>query len=329
MSEHRSAVRAEAFFVVARRVARTVRPLALFSLALLLAGCSATLPPRPELPNGSGLLWQLDKPGQATSFVLGTMHVPDPELLDLPPAVRDALAQSPQAAFEVVTDERQKVRHQHSFIAAALLPEDQSLSDLLGSVAYAQVLRIAGRQRPRTTMIGPYHISRFKPWFVMEIIGKNDSTTSHLDATAPVLDDLLEARAKKAGKKVVGLETFEEQIAITNDLAMDDQVALLKANLRNYDNWHNYATYADIYQRADTAMFYGLWLQHLEGLELGLAHRFNERFLDGRNRLMVERALPLMAEAGTFIAVGALHLPGEQGILRLFEAEGYTLTRLD
>ena len=314
---------------LAPRTFRAWRPLAVFSAALLLAGCAATLPPRPELPNGAGLLWQLDKPGLETSYVLGTMHVPDPEILDLSPAVRDALARSPQAAFEVVTEDRQRRQHQQYFISAALLPKDQHLSDLLGSSAYAQVLRIAMRQRPRTIMIGPYHISRFKPWFVMEVIGKNDSTTSHLDPTAPVLDDLLEARAKKAGKKVVGLETFEEQIAVTNGMSMDDQVALLKANLANYNNWHNYATYADIYHRADTAMFYAIWLQHLEGLEPGLAHRFNERFLDGRNHIMVERALPLMEKAGTFIAVGALHLPGEQGILRLFEAEGFTLTRLD
>jgi len=310
------------------RILRLLRP-GLLGTALLLAGCAASLPQRPELPNGAGLLWQLEKPGLETSYVLGTMHVPDPEILELSPVIREALAKSPQAAFEVVSDQRQRRQYQQSFMTAALLPEDQSLSDLLDSSSYAQVLRIAQRQRPSPMMIGPYHISRFKPWFVMEIIGRNDSTSSHLDPSSPVLDDLLEARAKKAGKKVVGLETFEEQIAITNDMSMDDQVALLQANLRNYNNWHVYATYADIYRRADTAMFYGIWLQNLEGLDPGVAARFNRRFLDGRNHIMVERALPLMAEGGTFIAVGALHLPGEQGILRLFEAEGFTLTRLD
>jgi hypothetical protein len=43
---------------------------------------------------------------------------------------------------------------------------------------------------------------------------------------------------------------------------------------------------------------------------------------------MVERLRPRLAEGGAFVAVGALHLPGEEGILRLLERQGYRVTRL-
>ncbi|MGE5765707.1 MAG: TraB/GumN family protein [Bacteroidota bacterium] len=50
--------------------------------------------------------------------------------------------------------------------------------------------------------------------------------------------------------------------------------------------------------------------------------------LNDRNRLMVERMMPLMQRGSTFVGVGAGHLAGEEGILRLLEQRGYTVTRL-
>ena len=299
------------------------------TLALLLAACAASLPPRPDVPYGSGLLWQVEKEGQDPSYVFGTMHVPDPEILDLPAPVEDAFARSQQAAFELVTDKTKLAEELRLFTEAAMLPKDQRLSQLLGDVAYAQLIRIALRQRPSVTMIGGMHISQFKPWFVMLIVGRNDASASHLSRAAPTLDDWLEARAEKDGKKVVGLETFAEQLAVFNDLEMSDQVAVLVARLTDYNNWRSYRTSAELYLQGDTGMFYGIWLEQLGRLEPNVADRFAERFLDGRNRLMVERAMPLMEEASTFVAVGALHLPGEQGVLRLLERRGYRVTRLN
>jgi uncharacterized protein YbaP (TraB family) len=44
---------------------------------------------------------------------------------------------------------------------------------------------------------------------------------------------------------------------------------------------------------------------------------------------MAERALPFLEEGGAFIAVGALHLPGEAGLVELLRAKGYTVTAED
>jgi hypothetical protein len=306
-----------------------LRPLAPIAAALLVVGCAAPLPPRPEIPHGAGLLWQIEKEGLQPSYVFGTMHVPDPEFLALAPAIEDALERSQQVAVELKTERKEAAAQLQLYVDAALLPDGQSLQDLLDPGAYAQVLRIALRQQPRRIWVGPYHISQFKPWFVMEVVGKADSTASHLSRSRPVLDGMLERRALRAGKTVIGLETFEEQLAVSNGMPMADQVALLKAHLGNYNNWHYYAAHADTYRQGDTAMMYGLWRQSLTGVESELAHRYTERYLDGRNRVMVDRALPLMEEASTFVAVGALHLPGEQGVLRLLERQGYRVTRLN
>ena len=50
--------------------------------------------------------------------------------------------------------------------------------------------------------------------------------------------------------------------------------------------------------------------------------------LKSRNTTMVERAAPLLASGGAFIAVGALHLPGKTGLVERFRASGYTVTKV-
>jgi uncharacterized protein len=47
-----------------------------------------------------------------------------------------------------------------------------------------------------------------------------------------------------------------------------------------------------------------------------------------RNLRMVERMTDRLAEGGAFVAVGALHLPGERGILNLLAGRGYRISRV-
>jgi uncharacterized protein len=50
--------------------------------------------------------------------------------------------------------------------------------------------------------------------------------------------------------------------------------------------------------------------------------------VDERNLRMVERMTDRLAEGGVFVAVGALHLPGERGILNLLAGRGYRISRV-
>ena len=48
-----------------------------------------------------------------------------------------------------------------------------------------------------------------------------------------------------------------------------------------------------------------------------------------RNTVMVDNAEPILADGSAFIAVGALHLPGEGGLIELFRKHGYSVTAVN
>src|SRR3546814_9044049 len=58
------------------------------------------------------------------------------------------------------------------------------------------------------------------------------------------------------------------------------------------------------------------------------ARAYKKAFLDDRNHRMVERLVPLLERGKAFVAVGAAHLPGEEGMLHLLEQQGYRITRV-
>jgi uncharacterized protein YbaP (TraB family) len=56
---------------------------------------------------------------------------------------------------------------------------------------------------------------------------------------------------------------------------------------------------------------------------------FEQRIILDRNKIMAERAAPILATGNVFMAVGALHLPGEGGVIELLRKQGFTVTAVN
>ena len=62
--------------------------------------------------------------------------------------------------------------------------------------------------------------------------------------------------------------------------------------------------------------------------EAKMPPQFNQILLTDRNLRMAERIAKMIQKESHFIAIGALHLPGEQGVINLLRKKGFTLTAL-
>lgn len=296
--------------------------------ALLLVACATPeplpLPPRVEMPHAQGRLWQVEGEGIETSYLFGTYHVSDPRVLDVPHIVKSSLDKADIAAFEIATppgEERTRFGEDR-----VTLPEDTTLRSLIGARAWGQLVSIYkgfGYWKPRNDV---------KPWIFWDYLGGvwgsfygNDRERNPGE---PILDDWLEQRARNAGKQVVGLETDEEHFTVFDGMPMDIQVSLLQTTLEHYHERTYGVPRVKIYLEGDLSLARALWEESLGWLEPEAARILDDRLVHDRNRILVERALPLMQRGSTFVAVGAAHMGGERGMLRLLENRGYTVTLL-
>ncbi len=161
-------------------------------------------------------------------------------------------------------------------------------------------------------------LERMKPWAA--------AVTLSMPApeTGEVLDMLLYQRALQAGKQVFGLESVREQLAIFDDMPEQEQLILLRDAVENFseiDNMHR--ELIDAWKQRDLGALQAINAAALQTGDRQLAAEFQENLIDRRNRLMAERLQQYLKEGKVFIAVGALHLPGETGLLNLLEQRGY------
>jgi len=169
-----------------------------------------------------------------------------------------------------------------------------------------------------------------KPWFLAILTAVPACEAEREARNLPEVDQFLAETAKDSGVKVVGLETAEEQLDVIAALRPETAATLLMLSARNPGLDDDlYATMLRLYRESRPAEIVAVSdaLGTLSASERAAEDEFVRALLQDRNATMAERAAPLLAAGGAFIAVGALHLPGKTGLIERFRAAGYTVTK--
>lgn len=284
------------------------------------------------IPNGEGLLWRITTETGAVSYLVGTMHVGPKLVPDLPAGLSEVFDEVDAAAFELkeVADPAQMLAASFRNFSQLLLPDGESLRDFLTSGELLTLERMLARRGQALDFM-----HRFQPVYVATTLsfpscGQQAGGSDIRKTLEATIDGRIADRITGAGKTVYGLETAEEQFASLTHLSIEHQVQLLRVVLDQAGELGDIAiTMRDLYQSEEIGLFWEWNLMMSEALDArDISEAFTRALLDGRNRLMAERARGYLDQGKVLIAVGALHLPGEEGLVSLFRKQGLTVERV-
>ncbi len=324
------------------------RALAALGLCLLPlsahAGCEgrnllAALPPAEaaELeaataaqPHATGNYWRALKDGREI-HLLGTYHLPDPRHDALLAAAEPALDLAGQLLVEAGPEEERALKRDIAADPGLLfLTEGPSLMEQFGEAGWPELARaLAARNIP--AFMG----AKMRPWYLATMLAVPPCGMAEL-AAGRGLDHLVMARAQEIGLPIRALEPHTTVFRIFDRLSPEDQIAMLRSTLLMEPQIADYsATLADAYFAEDSRRMWEylrIVSRKMPGYTPERADaefaRMEEALMNARNRAWIPVIEAAAAEGPVFVAFGALHLAGEEGVLALLEAAGWQVERL-
>lgn len=279
-----------------------------------------------QIPNGEGIFWKIEKPGVAPSWLLGTMHVTDPRVTALPEAAR-----APYEAAKTIVIESTDVLDDQKAAAAMLgrpdltmLADGKTIRDLLGKDDADKLeAGLKGRGIPLIA------VARMQPWLISSFIALPACETARKQSGQMFLDKKIAIDARNAGREVLGLETMTEQLAAMADLPVDFHLKGLIETLSLGDRMEDiFETMTELYLQGKTGEIMPMLkaaTPSTSGTGDGYT-AFEERLIRDRNHIMADRSIAILDKGNVFLAVGALHLPGAEGVVALLQQKGFTIT---
>lgn len=277
-------------------------------------------------PNGQGLLWKIEKDGVEPSFLFGTMHLTDPRVVTLPDGAKSAFDGATTLAIETtdVLDQAAMTKSMLAHPELMMFTDGKTLDDFLSPDEEKTVDNAL-----KTRGVSLASVQKMKPWMLISLVALPACEMARKSAGLPVLDINLAHEAKAEGKVVVGLETAAEQFEAMASVPMQTHIRGLVDTIKLGGRIDDFIeTMTVLYTKGETGMMMPLFNATMPGQKedaSGYA-AFEEAVVKARNRRMEERAAPLIDKGGAFIAVGALHLPGAEGLVALLRGKGYTIT---
>ena len=305
-----------------RTIARGVAAVAMIWLPLAAAPAQATAlqvapaaPRGPLAASGKHMLFRVRGPNGATVYLLGSVHLLSADAATLPPQVDTAFAHAKSVSLETSFDSI--ATRAQELMMRGRFSDGSTLRSTLSPSAAAKV----------DTLLRNYgltldQVNGFKPWFVSMLLSQVAMQKMGFQAQFGV-DMQLNARAKAAGKPVLGLESPDFQLGLFDGLSFADQEQML-VDATADDAAKDLTTIRDAWSVGNTAALDSLLNRRLES-----APGLRNALLTSRNRNWVPKLEQLIkGKDDALVVVGAGHLVGKDGVLELLKAKGYTIEQM-
>lgn len=281
-------------------------------VCFLTAGAAAFSQTKNDQTNQNSLLWRVSGNGlKEASYVFGTIHAICEQDYFWTPVMQHSLDSSEKLCLELDMDDPAMMMQT---MMGMMNMSGEKLSDYFSPDQYKRLERYVEDSLGTSMAM----LQMMKPAILMTMLSGKGMPC---ETTVAYEMKLMEA-AKEADLEIVGLEKVSEQIDLLNSLPTDSIVKevmeVVDGNAASSDVFEKLVT---AYKNQDLTA-----LNQLMSTEGGMAGGERGPLLDDRNTRWIPRMEKKMKENSVFFAVGAGHLPGNNGVLALLRKAGFTVT---
>lgn len=275
------------------------------------------------------ILYRISGKGlESPSYIVGTYHLAPASFVDSIPGIHEAIEGTSQVCGELDMMDAFKPENSARLLKSQMLPEGVTLSSLFTAEQLerlnALLLDVMGTNLNDEAFAA--QMEKMSPVALSTTL----TLTSYMKGTPSfnpmdLIDNYFQMQALQNGKSVKGFETVDFQIGILYNAPLEKQVNDLMCLVDHFDN-------ANEMVELITSAYFSQNLKQIEeameeeaDFDCGTTEADEDRLINNRNRNWVEVMPDMMAEQPTLFVVGAGHLCGDKGVLKLLEEAGYTV----
>ncbi len=253
-------------------------------------------------------------------YLGGTIHVLSETDYPLPPVFEKAYEAAQTLVFETDIAAVEDPAFQIKMLEILTYQDGQKLSENLSEETLSQLNAFLEERG-----IPVANFERFTPVGLSLTLTVLELQRLGLGVTGGV-DQFFSQRAQQDGKAAEGLETIEEQLGFIQSLEQADSDSIVQSTMNDAAGLNQlWAGMLDAWRTGDMESLEELALEPMERDFPQVANLL----IDNRNQAWLKEIPAMMADDDIeFILVGALHMVGEQGLVKQLRNIGYTVEQL-
>lgn len=257
-------------------------------------------------------VWKVSK-GGSEIYLAGTIHLLRPADLPLPAPFFAALEQSDVLYVEADVDKMQDQQVAQQMMMKMMLPQGETLSSVLEEETYKRL-----EEACTSVGIPLAQLAAFKP--ALAVVSLTSMKLMGMGITGEGVDKTLMKKAAELKKEVAFMESVEYQIDVISKMGEGNEDAFVRYSLDDLDKVEvEFSALLDEWKVGENEKMNA----SVEEMQQDFPKLYTSLLLE-RNKNWMEKIKPLFENDKTeMIAVGTLHLHGEDGLLSQLKAKGY------
>lgn len=272
---------------------------------------------------GNSLLWKISGNGlQKPSYIFGTHHLVPISFLDSIAGIEPAFEETEQTVGEL--DMSNMTEMQMKIMGEGMMPPEVTYETLLSPEDAA----LLDSMLRAVVGVGLDQLGQLKPAMLSNLISISLYQQYYPSvASAENLDHYFQEEALKRSRPVIGLETTEDQIDLLLNLQpLERQAEMLICMVKHPELLKEQMDKLQVaYHAQDIQALRKLYEEEMPDNPCPSTEEEKNILNADRNRKWLDKLPSIMEERSSFIAVGCLHLPSDDGLIEGLRKLGYSV----